>query len=173
MSELSAFYETGGVAGVRQRYPHQSGFLIALPDDKKSPLVWTPQDTQLVMTQVAVQEAAGISRFASTISVVIPLEKSGRNNAGGILVGREDSCDIRFASLQISKVHAEILQDDRGYIVVDCGSSNGTYLNSFKLPPYHQHRLEVGSELHFCNLGTMFVDFDHLITLLDISLAAL
>lgn len=175
MVELAAYYEAGGVRAARQKYPKQDGFLIVLPDDQKAPLVWTPQDsnTQMLLLaankqKVNLEHSGSVSRFASRASVIVPLEKSNRNNEPHILVGRDDTCDIRFATLEVSKVHAEIIKTEAGYAVKDSDSKNGTFVNNFKMLPGKNYNLEVGSVVAFSTVGGMFVDFDHLITLLDI-----
>src|SRR5205085_4566809 len=49
-----------------------------------------------------------------------------------IRIGRGDDCDIRFDAhrdTRVSNHHAEIRFEEGRYLVVDVGSSNGTFVN--------------------------------------------
>ena len=47
-----------------------------------------------------------------------------------MIIGRGTDCDISIAKRQISRHHAEIERDDKGYLLRDLGSKNGTFVNS-------------------------------------------
>jgi len=46
-----------------------------------------------------------------------------------VVIGRHEDCDLILADTMISKVHAEIVEEDGKFSVRDKGSSNGTFLN--------------------------------------------
>lgn len=48
---------------------------------------------------------------------------------GRILIGRQDDCQIRIPSAQVSRHHCEIVTGESGVRVRDLGSSNGTTVN--------------------------------------------
>jgi len=48
------------------------------------------------------------------------------------LIGRAPNANIRLEDDGVSRIHAEILQDD-GFILKDCNSTNGTYCNNDKI----------------------------------------
>jgi len=44
-------------------------------------------------------------------------------------IGRSADCTIHVPSDSVSRRHAEVLLDSRGYVVRDLGSNNGTFVN--------------------------------------------
>ena len=46
-----------------------------------------------------------------------------------VVLGRSRECDLRIADGNVSRKHAEIVQEDATYWLVDLGSTNGTELN--------------------------------------------
>lgn len=46
-----------------------------------------------------------------------------------VLIGRDENCQIRLASSDVSRHHCAIRQTPEGLIARDLGSRNGTYLN--------------------------------------------
>ena len=53
---------------------------------------------------------------------------------GKITIGRDKSNDIVLDNLLISRHHAEIQKIKDDYFIHDLGSSNGTFVNDFKIP---------------------------------------
>jgi hypothetical protein len=50
-----------------------------------------------------------------------------------ILVGRAPGCHFVLTDLTVSRFHAEIYQDGRGWVISDLGSMNGTRVNGWRL----------------------------------------
>jgi diguanylate cyclase (GGDEF)-like protein len=46
-----------------------------------------------------------------------------------LLIGRGEACDIRIDDHAVSRRHAAVQPADGGYLVIDLGSTNGTWLN--------------------------------------------
>ena len=46
-----------------------------------------------------------------------------------VIVGRDETCDVRILSKSVSREHCAIEQDGDGLVLRDLGSSGGTYLN--------------------------------------------
>jgi hypothetical protein len=72
---------------------------------------------------------------------------AGRRFAiGGLPVtfGREGDNDIVITDPSVSRLHAEIRQEADGYVIVDRGSSNGTWVNGAAVTA---HRLRSGDEI--------------------------
>ena len=78
------------------------------------------------------------------------------------VIGRAKSCDIEMEDLGVSRNHATLIRDQRGgWTITDLGSSNGTFVNGYKLKPWETALLKPGDEV---TLGRM------LCTLFPISL---
>ena len=60
-------------------------------------------------------------------------------------VGRQDDCQLRIASSQVSRKHCQLFEHKGHLLVKDLGSANGTYVNGQKIAT--QRVLEAGDEL--------------------------
>jgi len=66
------------------------------------------------------------------------------------VIGRDRSADIRIATDQVSRGHAEVRWDGKRFVVCDIGSTNGTLLNGHPLkanapvPIHDEDRIEAG-----------------------------
>ncbi len=62
-------------------------------------------------------------------------------------IGRGSDCDLVMLERQISRYHARIEHDERGYLLRDLGSKNGTFVNDkpVRKQPY---RLRDGDEIN-------------------------
>jgi FHA domain-containing protein len=58
-----------------------------------------------------------------------------------VRIGRLPDCAIALSDTQVSRQHAEIRRDERGFVVVDLGSLNGTTVNGV---PVQEHALADG-----------------------------
>lgn len=57
-------------------------------------------------------------------------------DAPRIVVGRGEGCDVRLPDASVSHRHASIRQRGSDYIVVDEGSTNGTFVGPVRLSPH-------------------------------------
>ena len=64
---------------------------------------------------------------------------------GVTTVGRQDDCQLRIASAQVSRKHCQLFEHKGHLLVKDLGSSNGTFVNGKKVA--QQRVLESGDEL--------------------------
>jgi pSer/pThr/pTyr-binding forkhead associated (FHA) protein len=71
-----------------------------------------------------------------------PLEVTGDS----ALVGREPSCDLVVSDGSVSRKHARIEKRGAGYVVLDQGSANGTFLDSQRVA---EAVVRSGQELRF------------------------
>lgn len=88
--------------------------------------------------------------------VTLPLE------AGEILVGRAtadqenppalDLTPHHGAELGVSRIHAAIQITEQGITIIDLNSTNGTFINNFRLPPELPYPIQNGDELQFGSL---------------------
>jgi sigma-B regulation protein RsbU (phosphoserine phosphatase) len=60
------------------------------------------------------------------------------------LLGRSPSCLIYIGDLTVSRQHARLLKTDRGFVVEDLGSGNGTFVNDSRV---NQHLLRDSDEV--------------------------
>ncbi len=54
------------------------------------------------------------------------------------IIGRHSTCTIRISDKKASRFHAKIIKNDNFYFLVDCNSSNGTYLNGVRITSMKQ-----------------------------------
>jgi hypothetical protein len=72
-------------------------------------------------------------------------------------IGRTRECDLCLTDLSVSRLHAELLRDQSGWLLNDLGSHNGTRLNGWLVRETVQVR--VGDRVEFGS--TMFVLADN------------
>lgn len=69
-----------------------------------------------------------------------------------VTIGRSPDCDVTIASERVSRVHARIEQTEgSGLVLVDLGSTNGTFHNRERVPQRGRIALKDGDILHFGN----------------------
>src|SRR6185503_6603057 len=65
-------------------------------------------------------------------------------DAPRIVIGRGDGCEVRLPDPSVSHRHASIRQRGTEYIVMDEGSSNGTFVGPVRLSPQAPRVLKSG-----------------------------
>jgi hypothetical protein len=63
-----------------------------------------------------------------------------------------DLTDDDGAEHGVSRIHAAIQYSNRGLVLIDLGSTNGTLLNNYRLPPDLPYPLHHGDEIRFGRL---------------------
>ena len=53
-----------------------------------------------------------------------------------LTIGRHDTNRLRLDNATVSRLHATIEWEDRGLVLCDLGSCNGTYMKGLRLPAY-------------------------------------
>ncbi len=64
-----------------------------------------------------------------------------------IVLGRGQGCDIRLPDASVSQRHASIRAESSGYVVVDEGSTNGTYVGGIRVPAHTGRLLRSGDRI--------------------------
>jgi phosphoserine phosphatase RsbU/P len=73
-------------------------------------------------------------RYEITIlSPLFPAERKDLDPSRAATIGRALECSIPIRDRYLSRLHAELIPGDSQWIVKDCGSANGTYLNGLLL----------------------------------------
>jgi len=77
-----------------------------------------------------------------------------------LTIGRSATNQLVLNSSQISAYHAEIRPEGNEYSIIDLGSTNGTFLNDYRLPPHVTYPLHPNTRLQFgqdrTNPATLF-----------------
>jgi hypothetical protein len=97
-----------------------AGELAPLADDLPTPLD-------------RIRSALARLRGSSAPDLILP----GMEPGACLLLGRARVADLRFADLSVSRRHAELRRVGNGWLLVDCGSCNGTYVNGVRVERAH------------------------------------
>jgi pSer/pThr/pTyr-binding forkhead associated (FHA) protein len=65
-------------------------------------------------------------------------------DAPRIVIGRGEGCEVRLPDPSVSHRHASIRQRGADYVVIDEGSSNGTFVGSMRLSPHAPRVVRTG-----------------------------
>ncbi len=76
----------------------------------------------------------------------------GRNDSTRDLMPELDLTKDRGSDFGVSRLHASIQTSNRGVVLIDLGSTNGTLLNNYRLPPDLPYPLHNGDEIRFGRL---------------------
>jgi len=78
----------------------------------------------------------------------------------GVLIGRDSAkCNIVIADDTVSKEHAWVVPVDNEVVVIDRGSSNGTYVNSTDTPRVNKVVLKNGDRLYIGKKGAAVLTY--------------
>jgi hypothetical protein len=85
-------------------------------------------------------------------------KKLGNPFPDRVSVGRAPNCDIVLRVAYVSKLQAHFVsQDDGTVVLVDAGSSNGTYVDGEELPQGVPRLLRSGADVRFGVLGFFYL----------------
>jgi hypothetical protein len=102
------------------------------------------------------------------------LRKTGVNSVGKICIGRGKRNDVLILDEAVSTIHAQIecLPDDRA-VIIDCRSSNGTFVNHERLEPNKPVHLTSGDLVGIGHHLLYYLGRDSLRVFLKLRLAAI
>jgi hypothetical protein len=103
-----------------------------------------------IFSALTSEEREVLSQLPNRSSMLVVL--AGPNKGSRFLIkgdltsiGRDPNSEIFLDDVTVSRKHAEIHRSGDGFTVKDCGSLNGSYVNSQSIT---EERLVVGDELH-------------------------
>jgi hypothetical protein len=105
------------------------------PDD----LLWSPSALGFVALGMCIGLMIGLAQvlFRESWVRVEAGFRAGREwilTKPEVTIGRGEGCDIAlFADMAIDRLHARLVQEAGGYVLVDAGSGSGTYLNDARI----------------------------------------
>ncbi len=84
--------------------------------------------------------------------------KSVKINKESFLIGRSRKLsDYSMEEvLSLSRVHSQILKEDKKYFLIDINTKNGTFLNEMKLESQKKYRLRDGDKIKFATVKATF-----------------
>jgi hypothetical protein len=98
---------------------------------------------------------------------IFPLvKKAGASFADRITIGRTSNNDLVLPDPSISRLHAYIRRDGRGWVVADGGSKNGSWLRGTSLEPRRERPLESRAVLRLGDIDLTFYSADDLFAVL-------
>lgn len=95
----------------------------------------------------------------ATLFVMQGRDRGKRFDLGetALSLGRESGNRAQLQDNEVSRRHAEVRKVDDGFVLVDLGSSNGTFVNA---QPVTEHRLQSGDRLQLGRTMMIFTDSD-------------
>jgi sigma-B regulation protein RsbU (phosphoserine phosphatase) len=95
------------------------------------------------------------------VTVYSPLFSPFRQQLQGssVSIGRASDCTIPIKDRYLSRKHAEIVQANGRWVLKDCGSANGTYLNGIRLE--RDHPLHGGDRIRLGDTEIVFETSEH------------
>lgn len=95
------------------------------------------------------------------VTVYSPLFSPFRHQlqGGSVSIGRASDCSIPIKDRYLSRKHAEIVQAHGAWVLKDCGSANGTYLNGVRVE--RDHPLRGGDRIRLGDTELVFETSEH------------
>jgi sigma-B regulation protein RsbU (phosphoserine phosphatase) len=95
------------------------------------------------------------------VTVYSPLFSPFRQQLQGtaVTIGRASDCSIPIKDRYLSRKHAEIIVEHGAWILKDCGSANGTYLNGSRME--RDHPLRTGDRIRLGDTEIVFETAEH------------
>jgi hypothetical protein len=98
-------------------------------------------DPRFGVGDLAVDATIVESEGGNAGALVLPDGRRVQLGDDPVRIGRLPDCAIALSDTQVSRHHAEVRRDERGFVVVDLGSLNGTTVNTV---PVQEHALADG-----------------------------
>ena len=138
----------------------------------KSPvLIWKAPPSEVSgQTWQGTHSGVGPARPHEGEALVFDVKKEpSKHNAFamGVTVGRVDSNDIPLDDVSVSRFHAWLQEDAKGWVLCDAESKNGTFLDGKRLNPNQKVPVKDKAKLKFGEVEVVFLDVDALIAMME------
>ncbi|HBP20481.1 MAG TPA: hypothetical protein DEA08_22155 [Planctomycetes bacterium] len=144
------------------KYPHpalllepvgsSSQEMINTPPEPLPNLDRTDLGATIADVLVAPKTFTGPSGLVHPEARVVWVAKSDRNPfAGMITLGRARNNDLVLSHRSVSKMHAIFYRRERGWLIEDRNSTNGTFIEGVRLPPNQGRELNDGSTVRIAD----------------------
>lgn len=75
-----------------------------------------------------------------------------------VTIGRGPDCDLVADMVDLSREHCRIVPVDDGFMIIDAGSTNGTFVDGHRLAPGFEFSLQGGERIRLGSLILKFLD---------------
>jgi pSer/pThr/pTyr-binding forkhead associated (FHA) protein len=101
-------------------------------------------------------------------------KESSKHNAFamGVTIGRVDSNDIPLDDVSVSRFHAWLQADGKGWVVCDAESKNGTFLDGKRLAPNQKVPVKDKAKLKFGEVEVTFLEVEGLIAMMELTMTS-
>lgn len=87
--------------------------------------------------------------------------------AMGVTVGRIDTNDVPLDDVSVSRFHAWLAQDSKGWVLCDAESKNGTFFNGTRVEPKQKIPIKDHAKLKFGEVEVTFFSVQALIAMME------
>lgn len=149
----------------------ECGRSLLEPPDKETATLPFAQRGRIPTTPPLVQQNLNPADGKKNLVFVIPSSRFrlkvvlqneihvGRVDVEAGITPELDLTDVQGVSHGVSREHAKIQLTEQGIVLLDLDSTNGTYLNNYRLSPQQAYLLHHGDEVQFGDLLVhVFVD---------------
>jgi len=121
----------------------------------------TAGDDTAVTTEVADAKPVALSSLCACLVVIHDATKEHLRRRvdlrkKSMLIGRDKATDLVLERAKISRKHARIESGERGTVIIDEGSTNGTLVNDQRLEPATPYVLRTGDQI---NIGGIVLKY--------------
>lgn len=96
----------------------------------------------------------GETKLSAHVHITIDGTKTHKKvKKDSFTLGRHADCDVNVLHPQVSRQHLRVVIQDEKVLIEDVGSSNGTFLNSNRIPPKQIHEIGPDDILQFGEEG--------------------
>jgi hypothetical protein len=134
-------------------------------------LIWKAPPTDASgQTWQGTHSGVGPSRPHEGEALVFEVVKDpGKQNAFpmGVTVGRIDTNDVPLDDVSVSRFHAWLQQDAKGWVLCDAESKNGTFIDGRRLEPKQKLAIKDKAKLKFGEVEVTWFSVDALIAMME------